>query len=290
MDAVKCRAFLYAAEGGSFTAAAERMDYTQSGITRMIGSLEDELGFPLFVRSKKGVALTENGREMMPLIRDIVSAHETAEQMSCEIRGLYRGTINIGSYFAISAMWMPQILKVFGERYPGIRIRLREGGNAKISRWLRERSADCCFCGKPDPETADWIPLYRDEMVVWLPEDHPMARARSYPPAMLANESFIHTDPGEDTDQDRLLEKWGVKPDTKFTTRDGFATYNMVAKGIGVSFNQRLISEDWHGAVALVPFDPPEYVTLGIAVPSLKECSPAAKKLIETAREVIFPH
>lgn len=289
MDAAKCEAFLYAAEGGSFTAAAERMDYTQSGITRMVGSLENELGFTLFVRSKKGVALTENGKEMVPLMRDIVSAHETAEQRSREIRGVYRGTVNIGSYFAVSAMWMPEILKAFGARYPGIKVRLREGGNAKIFRWLRERSADCCFCAEPDAGTADWIPLCRDEMVAWLPLDHPMAGARSYPPRMLANEHFIHTDPGEDTDQDRLLEKWNVKPDTKFTTRDGFAIYNMVAKGLGVSFNQRLISKDWHGAVALVPFDPPEYVTLGIAVPSLKECSPAAKKFIETAREIIFP-
>lgn len=54
MEAVKCEAFLAAAELGSLTATAELLGYTQSGVTRMIGTLEEELGFPLFLRSKKG--------------------------------------------------------------------------------------------------------------------------------------------------------------------------------------------------------------------------------------------
>ena len=63
MEAVKCEAFLAAAELGSLTATAELLGYTQSGVTRMIGTLEEELGFPLFLRSKKGVQLTENGNQ-----------------------------------------------------------------------------------------------------------------------------------------------------------------------------------------------------------------------------------
>ncbi|MFQ6976252.1 MAG: LysR family transcriptional regulator [Oscillibacter sp.] len=53
MEAVKCEAFLAAAELGSLTATAELLGYTQSGVTRMIGTLEEELGFPLFLRSKR---------------------------------------------------------------------------------------------------------------------------------------------------------------------------------------------------------------------------------------------
>ena len=71
MEAVKCEAFLAAAELGSLTATAELLGYTQSGVTRMIGTLEEELGFPLFLRSKKGVQLTENGKLMLPLLREV---------------------------------------------------------------------------------------------------------------------------------------------------------------------------------------------------------------------------
>ena len=87
--------------------------------------------------------------------------------------------------------------------------------------------------------------------------------------------------------EDRLLEQHDLHPQTCFTTRDGFTTYNMVEAGLGVSFNQRLISRKWSGTVAEVPFDPPQFVTLGISVPSLREASPAAKKFIACAIETV---
>lgn len=287
MDALKCEAFLAAADTGSFTIAAERLGYTQSGITRMISTLEEDIGFRLFVRSKKGVVLTENGRSMVPLFREIVRAQKNAEQYSQDIKGIVQGTVTVGSYFSISAMWMPQILSRFQESYPGIQVRLQEGGNAEMRKWLSEKSVDCCFCAGMNPEGTDWIPLYQDEMVAWLPKDHPMASANSYPVRNLEQEPFIHTDPDDDTDQDRLIQKWHLKMNTRYTTRDGFATYNMVASGLGVSFNQKLISRDWNERIAEVPFDPPEYITLGIAVPSLKKASPATRKFLESARKVL---
>ena len=108
MEAVKCEAFLAAAELGSLTATAELLGYTQSGVTRMIGTLEEELGFPLFLRSKKGVQLTENGKLMLPLLREVVRAHHNAEQLSAEIGGVSKGSLTIGCYYSISALWMPE--------------------------------------------------------------------------------------------------------------------------------------------------------------------------------------
>ena len=103
----------------------------------------------------------------------------------------------------------------------------------------------------------------------------------------MQDEPFIHTSPDHDTDQDRLLAAYGLHPNTCFTTRDGFTTYNMVEAGLGVSFNQRLISRKWSGTVAELPFDPPQFVMLGVSVPSLKEASPAAKKFISRAIETV---
>ena len=85
MDSLKCEAFLAAVEQGSFTAAAQLLGYTQPGITRMIRSLEAETGFPLLVRSPRGVMPTENGKAMLPLFREIVRARQSAEELSSEI-------------------------------------------------------------------------------------------------------------------------------------------------------------------------------------------------------------
>lgn len=107
-----------------------------------------------------------------------------------------------------------------------------EGGNQEIARWLNEKAVDLCFCAAPDSKTScDWLPLYQDEMVVWLPKDHPMANQTSYPVAMLSQEKFIHTLPNEDTDQDRLIVAEKLQLNERYTTRDGFTTYNMVEAG-----------------------------------------------------------
>ena len=105
--------------------------------------------------------------------------------------------------------------------------------------------------------------------------------------ADVEKESFISTLPGEDTDIDRFFETNHVKPDVRFTTGNDYTAYCMVEAGLGMSLNNRLLSARWKGAVAEVPFDPPQYISLGIAVPSLKDVSPAARKFIELVLEML---
>lgn len=287
MDAQKCEALITTLELGSMTAAAAQLGYSQSGITRMISALEDEVGFSLIVRNKKGIKLTENGAAMLPLLREVVRAQNDAKQLSADILGTVCGVLTIGSYYSISAMWMPELLKQFLGKYPGVKVRVREGGNREMARWLAEKSADLCFCAEQEKSVCDWIPLFNDEMVAWLPADHPLRNAPAFPVKQLEKEQFIHTQPGEDTEIDRLLASLNLHPEVYFSTRDAFTTYNLVSAGLGMSFNQRLISKNWNGNIVTLPFDPPQYVSLGIAVPNLEEASPAAKRFIELAKKTI---
>lgn len=291
MDAVKCEAFLTAVDRGSFTAAAETLGYTQSGITRMIGALETELGFPLFVRQKKGVVLTENGKTMLPAIRDFVRSNRRAEEMGLDIQGVVKGTLTIGSYFSVSSMWMPSILKKFEEKYPMIKIYVIEGGNKELTRRLNEKSVDLCFCGEPSKSAnCDWIPLYKDRMVAWLPPDHPKASNKTFKISDLEKYPFIHTFPNQDSDQDRLIESENLILNERYSTKDAFTTYNMVEAGLGISFEQQLISRKWRGNinVAEVPLSPARYVNIGLAVPSLKDASPVAKRFIERVKDIFI--
>lgn len=285
MDTRKCEAFLVSAESGSFTQAAHILGYSQVGITRLIASLEDELGFPLFSRSKKGVVLTENGKLMLPAFRELVAAGRNVEQLGTEINGVVSGVLTIGSYYSISTMLLPEIIKCFLSRYPEVKVNMLEGGNSEMGKWLAEKSVDCCFLADPVDTDCEWTPLFQDELVAWLPKTHPLAKAESFPLECLNHENFIHTQPGEDTELDRLLESRQLTPNICFTTRDAFTSYNMVAAGLGISCNQRLISKKWDQSIAEIPFDPPQYLSLGIAVPSKTGMSPAARKFLDIALE-----
>ena len=72
----KYRAFAAAVEQGSFTKAAQVLNYTQSGVSRMISDLEREWGLVLLERGKSGVRLTGDGRKLLPLVRNICGEYE----------------------------------------------------------------------------------------------------------------------------------------------------------------------------------------------------------------------
>ena len=282
MDKVKCEALLAAVDGGSLSSAASVLGYTQPGITRMIDSLESELGFRLLERTKKGVSLTANGERMLPYLREVVRVHRMAEEIGGSICGTLSGVLTIGCYYSVSAMLLPNILQRFLSDHPGVQIILKEGTNEELSHLLKDRSVDLCFAAQPSDKTAcDWIPVLEDELLVWLPENHPDARMSRFPVEKLADYPFVMIEPGSDTDLDRVFSRAGVRPDIHFETKDAYSAYRMVEAGLGISLNQRLISREWNGRVVTLPFDPPQYVNLGIAIPSLREASPAARKFME---------
>lgn len=81
MDIKKCTLFADVAETENFTKSGERLGYTQSGVSHILKSLEEEVGFPLFIRNKQGVKLTSNAQLILPAVRAMLSDHENLEQI-----------------------------------------------------------------------------------------------------------------------------------------------------------------------------------------------------------------
>ena len=79
MDAKKLEILMTAVDLGSFSKASEVVGYTQSGLTHLVNSLEREIGFPLIMRSHNGVSLTEQGKELVPDIRQFLQVNASLE-------------------------------------------------------------------------------------------------------------------------------------------------------------------------------------------------------------------
>ena len=86
METARCRAFLAAAETGSFSKAAEALSYTPSGVNQLVTALEKELGFPVFRRNTKGVTLTENGELLLPTVREFLLYYLTKPEHQLQVR------------------------------------------------------------------------------------------------------------------------------------------------------------------------------------------------------------
>lgn len=83
------------------------------------------------------------------------------------------------------------------------------------------------------------------------------------------------------------MQEHQIQPDIQFTTADPYTTYCMVEEGLGLSLNNDLTTKSWTGRVVTRPFRPRQYIELGIAVPHIKGASPAARKFIACAVQLL---
>ena len=286
MDTEKCQVLLKIIDSGSFSKAAEQLGYTPSGINRMVKSMEEETGFPLFSRTSQGVTLTSEGQRLLPIFQELTHWQKQLQELCTDIRGLSIGHLTIGTYYSTAACWLPKIIQAFQASWPGIQIDLWEGGNSDLVQRLESHQLDCCFFSEYHGQ-GDWIPLQQDELVAWLPKDHPLAKGCSFPLEALNGAPFIQPLPEQNTDLERLLTSHQLTPQIRFTTSDNYTAYSMVAAGLGISLNNALMAQNWTGPVVTLPFDPPQHITLGIALPSLVQASPALKKFIACAQRVL---
>ena len=305
MDTERVRALLCAIEEGSLTAVSEKLGYTASGISRMMAALEEETGFPLLVRSRSGVTPTEECRQLLPVMQELVRAADHYHQLSGEIAGLSRGTIRIGTSYYAYYDWFARLIAGFERAYPGIRVEIAEGTSTELLQAMRDLEVDLCIISERKG-AADWIPLTEDELLACLPSRHPAAaRLRTaggsqrdasgrrreargsarFPVTAFAEENFIELYPGKETDNSRMFQRCGVKPRVRYRTSDNYAAYAMVAAGLGVACTNAIIGEAFTEDVVYLPLDPPQKVQIGIALPAPGDMSPAARRFAEYAKD-----
>lgn len=124
-------------ELGSFTRAAEALGYTQSAMSQMIASLEEELSIKLLIRSRTGARLTLEGAELYPYVERLVYQYWAAQEKAGEIKGLETGVVRMGTLASISAHWLPDLLRDFQFRYPGVEFMIHQGDYTSIQEWIK---------------------------------------------------------------------------------------------------------------------------------------------------------
>ena len=145
----KYLAFVKTVECGSFTRAAGVLNYSQSGISRMIGDLEREWQVTLLERGKSGVRLTSEGTRLLPYAKRVCSEYEKLQAEVDEINGLKSGLIRIGTFSSVATHWLPNIIREFQKEYPGIDYELILGDYTEIETWIEEGRVDCGFLRLP---------------------------------------------------------------------------------------------------------------------------------------------
>lgn len=287
MDTKKLEALVTAVELGSFTRASEVLGYTQSGLTHMMNSLEKDFGFPVLMRGRAGVRLTQAGERIFPLVRDCLSSNELLEQEIRMINTDKEETIRVAAYASIAMHWLPEVIQQFRRDHPGVNVDIQMGSVEEVYRWVREDKADMCFASRQEGQTLEWTFLRNDRLLAILPPDFAMRGRETFNVYGFDGQEFLMPSMGFDLDIMRVLNRHGVMPLVRTTQVNDSVIISMVEHGLGMSILSELVLKGRKDDVLAVPMDPPAVRELGIAARPKKELRPMVRKFIAEARDMI---
>jgi DNA-binding transcriptional LysR family regulator len=229
------------ARRGSFSAAADALDYTQSAISQQIAALEQEAGMTLLERHPRGVSLTAAGQTLVGHAEGILARLESAEAALGAIAGLRGGRLRMASFPTAGATLMPLAIATFRARHPDIELTLAEGEPEQIAPRLRAGELDLAllfeFGDSAGAEELTRVELLEDPLYLALPREHKLATKRKLRLEDLSGEAWVQTSSSSPCARQvvRSCHAAGFEPNVAFESDDYQTVQGLVAAGVGVA-------------------------------------------------------
>ncbi|GAA1293651.1 LysR family transcriptional regulator [Pseudonocardia aurantiaca] len=253
MDVTDLRVFAAVAEHGSFTAAAARLRYTQSAVSRRVAALERAVGVPLFQRAARGVWLTPAGATLQQHALTVLRAVDDAAAAVAAVRSGSAGPLRVGAVPTANAALVPRALALVEERLPEIEVRFREGGSVGLAAGVGTGDLDLAvvFAAPVEaPPHVELVDLVRDPLLVAMPRGHRLSGAREVHLADLADERWVQGPPDV---ADELFAAADPAPRHVFRVREWTAKQGFVAAGLGLTVVASLAADGVRPDVVLRP-------------------------------------
>jgi len=284
------REFVVLAQTGNFLEAADTLYIAQSTLSKHIKKIESELGVPLFDRTTRKVSISKYGLLLLPFAEQISALQDqytTALQSSLAID---RERLVLGSIPALAQYKITDVLADFKSSYPQSTLDVVQAGSEELREMLRQGRCELAFIRDTDDQVDDDLVkvLYAvDTMVAVLPATHSLAKRKTIPLRMLADESFLliekQTMPYELSI--RACEESGFEPRVAYTDHRLENLFDLVSKGMGVALlmKQLALYVDDPG-IAVVDVSPGVSTQINLCYLKSAELSDAAKHLVSRVR------
>jgi DNA-binding transcriptional LysR family regulator len=292
MELKQLRVLRAVGETGSFSAAADRLEYTQPAISKIVATLERQLGATLVDRGIRPLRLTEAGAA---LVQRAAAAFEqiAAAQLEVEaIANLSAGRLRVGTFSSAGAAMVVDALRVFRESHPDVDVSIAEiGMPSAVSRSLRNGDLDLGV-SFDYPEIGDTfaddlavVALLDDPFDVVVPRGHRLGREQTIRFADLREESWLLGDFGADSPSFRMIDRRcrdaGFEPNVAFRVNDCQMAQALVAAGEGIALLPRIMLQARNPGVAIraLASDPPMRRVSAVRL-STRYLTPATERFI----------
>lgn len=290
MDLLQLQYFLKLASIQHVSKTAELLHISQPSLSATIRKLEGELGVPLFTRKGRSITLSPYGEAYRAFVEEAFLALENGKRTIDAMQQTDAGTLNLGM---LSPYVWTEVFQEFAQQYPDVQVnRFSAEGFQFIDRLL-EGKIDLYLGGLngiDELSTAkiQYHTLYEDDMVVLVPDSHPLSKEESIDLRQCREEGFINLEAGTNLQQfvDSLFAQAGVTPRVimvcDYTLRD-----HMVADGHGISVTTRLSARKTDAKnVTHIPITyPAEKRKLGLVWRKNQVFSPAMRQFFDAAQE-----
>jgi DNA-binding transcriptional LysR family regulator len=285
------------AEAGSFSAAAERLNYTQPAVSRIVAALERELGAVLVERECRPVRLTDAGEALVRHADDVFARLSSARSEIEAIAHADAGSVSLGTFSSAGTSFVVDAVSEFRKRHPAVRVTIVEGGMpSALVRRLRRGDVDLAVVFDYPAAGEDigaGLELHHLLDVPWdvvLHRDSRLARKARVRAADLAHENWVLPDFGPESPSLKLIGRMcgagGFEPRVAFRVNDCHMNQALVAAGEGISILPRLLLDPLHPGVAVRPLagDTPTMRVAAVRVPT-RYLAPATAEFLAVLRD-----
>lgn len=288
-DLSDLRAFVAAADLGSFRAAAQALAISQSALGRRIDKLEGALGVRLFERSTRHIALTTVGRGFLHKARHIIAELESALLGMRDTAERISGEVTMACVPSAVAYFLPRVVKEYHARYPRIRLRIRDEDSASVLLTVARGEADfgLTYIGTHEADV-EFHPLIEDPFVLACPRGHALASRRRVKWAELNDYDYVTLAQGSGNRLliDLALANSSARPRWFCEVQHVPALVSLVESGAGVGVVPKLaMPRRGHATLVSVPLVEPSITRqLGLIARRGRALSAAAQLFYDTLR------
>ena len=284
------RAFFAVAQLGSFTRAAGKLHISQPALTVQIQQLEESLGVRLFDRTKRQVALTQVGRDLLKPLEQVLADLDLVMKTSQDLKNVHRGKVTIAALPSLSAGLIPLAIRRFAAEHPDITVHLNDVLAEKILQLVKAEEVDFGIGSTLGPDRdIEVTALLSDRLCVLFPEGHPLAKQRSpslrdivtFPLILMARGSSVRIF------LERILEKQKLEFSLACESNYMSTAIGLVRAGLGVCIlPESVINVAVCDGICIKSISTPKMIrNIDIIRKRSRSLSPAAQQFVESLKE-----
>lgn len=221
----------------SYTRAAEELYLTQPTVSIQIKQLTDIVGLPLLEQIGKRIYLTDSGRELLKVCREIFEGLSRFEMLVSEMKGVKAGKLRL-AVITTAKYFVPRLLGLFCQRFPGIDVSLKVTNRERVLQRMADNQDDIYVLGTPPGDMDIEVePFLENPLVVLAPSNHPLAAEKNISLQRLVDEPFLIREPGSGIRlaTEQFFAERGLKMKVRMELGSNEAIKQAVVGGLGIA-------------------------------------------------------